>query len=113
MESVGCSRKVDICRARRLPHPPTPLAAWLADKEAASLDGLFKFYERDQRLAGGRYALAVPAARSAIPLNSAPVQALTVMTLETVPDADTAMSEAITDSASLASEMTGSPFRQL
>jgi len=36
-----------------------------------------------------------------------------VMTLETIPDADTAMSEAITDSASLASEMTGSPFRQL
>ena len=94
-----------------IPRHPWPLG--LQTKRPPLRDGLFKFYERNQRLPGGRYALAAPAARSAIPLNSAPVQALTVMTLETVPDADTAMSEAITDSASLASEMTGSPFRQL
>jgi hypothetical protein len=47
---------------------------------------------RNQRLPGGRYALAALAALSATPLNSAPVQALEVLTWEIVPAADAAIS---------------------
>ena len=56
-------------------------------------------------LPGGRYAFAALPALSAIPLNSAAVQALTVLTCEIEPAPDAAINAAITASPSLASEM--------
>src|SRR5262249_34027328 len=58
-----------------------------------------------QRLPGPRYALAALEALAAIALNSAPVQALAVVTSEIVPAAAAAINAAMMLSASLASEM--------
>jgi hypothetical protein len=55
---------------------------------------------RNQRLPGGRYAFAALAALSATALNSAPVQALAVVTWEIAPAAATAINPAMVDSAS-------------
>jgi len=54
---------------------------------------------------GGLYALAALEALSATDLNSAPVQALTLETWETAPDAAAAISAAMMASGSSASEM--------
>ena len=59
----------------------------------------------NQRFPGGRYAFDALEALSIIALNSAPVQALPVLTSEMVPAAAAAINEAIMASASLASEM--------
>src|SRR5262249_12296243 len=56
-------------------------------------------------LPGTRYAFCALEALSAIALNSAPVQALAVVTSEIVPAADAASNEAMMFSASLHSEM--------
>jgi hypothetical protein len=61
-------------------------------------------------LPGGRYALAALDAFSIIALNSAPVHALPVLTLEMVPDAEAAINAAIMDSPSLASEISRKSF---
>src|SRR6266480_1504830 len=60
---------------------------------------------QNQLLPGTRYALAALEALSAIALNSAPVQALAVVTSEIVPAAAAAINAAMMLSASLASEM--------
>ena len=59
----------------------------------------------NQLLPGTRYALAALEALSAIALNSAPVQALAVVTSEIAPAAAAAINAAMMLSASLASEM--------
>src|SRR5262245_20309382 len=59
----------------------------------------------NQLLPGTRYALAALEALSAIALNSAPVQALAVVTSEIVPAAAAAINAAMMLSASLASVM--------
>ena len=59
----------------------------------------------NQRLPGTRYAFAALEALSPIALNSAPVQALAVVTSEIVPAAAAAINAAMMFSASLASEM--------
>src|SRR5437764_2441330 len=56
-------------------------------------------------LPGGLYALATLEAFSAIDLNSAPVQALTLLTCETAPVAEAAISAAMMTSGSSAFEM--------
>jgi hypothetical protein len=58
----------------------------------------------NQLLPGGLYRLAGLAALSATALNSPPVQALPVVTLQIIPVASTASNAAIMDSASLASD---------
>src|SRR5215472_15048567 len=59
----------------------------------------------DHFLPGTRYAFCALEALSAIALNSAPVQALAVVTSEIVPAAAAASNEAMMFSASLHSEM--------
>ncbi len=93
-DEEGCratpDRAVDQTRASacRPSHTNNGAGATAGD----SLDQLFP--------PGARYALATCEAFSAIALNSAPVQALTVVTSEIIPAAADAMSPAIIDSVS-------------